>query len=473
MVLSIVCFVLLFFLGIDSSPLYGEYFHHDASIYYVMGRSLLEGFLPYTDYFDNKGIILYFLYAIGIAFNGSRIGLFLLEGISMLFSSLLLIEMMKQFHLPRRKYIFPLSVFFLFYFCLSEGPLTENFSLPMQLLSLFMYISHDRDKEERRYYIYGVCLAFIFFIRPNNICITLAVVLCEQFGQFGMKERLWRATKIFIGFIFISAPIVMFMCINGCLSDMINAAVLTNIKYRFDLYDTDKAQYICNILRIATVGVFATVISVVDKKKRVTLLAIVYTLIITIVYGTGRSYKHYFMIMIPLLVIGFILLMKQISHSRRILIPLIFLPLIAYNDIIWSGSLRCAGKLSIELLHYPPPLRIVKAQKEEDAIIKTLEMTIPYNERNNIYVHDCSDMLWVFQYFKTIPKNKYSTVYIVGLERYKKDLKMEMKMEFSQIIPRWIIAKKDEIIELPLKAEYNYVTNVAENICLYKRKEPK
>lgn len=96
-VVGFICFILLFFLGIDSSPFYGEYFHYDSSVYHIMGKSMLEGYRPYTDYFDNKGILLYSLYAVGIAIHGSRIGVFIMEWLFLFCSAILVVGIVNTY----------------------------------------------------------------------------------------------------------------------------------------------------------------------------------------------------------------------------------------------------------------------------------------------------------------------------------------------------------------------------------------
>lgn len=137
MVLGFISFILLLLFGLDSSPFYGECFHYDASVYYIMGKSLLDGYKPYTDFFDYKGILLYCFYAIGIIINGSRTGVFLMEWLSLLCSSILVVGIAKRLNpSSKESIIISLATFYTLYFSLTEGPLTENFSLPLQLLSI-------------------------------------------------------------------------------------------------------------------------------------------------------------------------------------------------------------------------------------------------------------------------------------------------------------------------------------------------
>lgn len=474
LLLGFICFILLFFLGTDTSPFYGDYFHYDASVYYVMGKSMLDGYRPYTDYFDNKGILLYCLYAAGIAIRGSRIGVFIIEWLFLFCSAMLVVRTAKRLNpMQRGGVCISLATFFMLYFSLSEGPLTENFSLPLQLLSIYLYANSHEDKRGIRHYCYGACLALLFFIRPNNICLTLAAILCELYG--GGKVRLWHLGKEAVGLLVITMPILIIANNLGILNDMYVATISTNMRYRFDTSPTSALPHLLNFIRLVGAGSFSVVIFVADKNKRMASLSIASLFIITMAYCTGQSFKHYFMIVIPLLASSCSQLLKpQFRQSRYTLLALTFLPLFALHDMVLPGALKCAGKCAIECFNLEPTERIKNVQEKEKHILHTLERTVPNNERNQIYVYNYWEILWVFQHFRTLPINKYSTASINKLARYKNGLDKEIEVEFNRLKPLWIIATRYNLnykFHQTLEREYNCMANMDEGTCLYKRKK--
>ncbi len=75
-------FVLLLFCT-RSSPLYPFNNWDDVNSYFSMGKGMMNGVVPYRDLFDQKGILLYFLYGLGyLVSHTSFIGVFLLEVIA-------------------------------------------------------------------------------------------------------------------------------------------------------------------------------------------------------------------------------------------------------------------------------------------------------------------------------------------------------------------------------------------------------
>ena len=70
------------FLGIcsKSSPLYPLNDWVDVHCFFTVGRGILEGIVPYRDLYEQKGPVLYFLYALAaIVSDSSFWGVFLLE----------------------------------------------------------------------------------------------------------------------------------------------------------------------------------------------------------------------------------------------------------------------------------------------------------------------------------------------------------------------------------------------------------
>ena len=67
-----------------TSPLYRGHDWTDANTYLTMGRSLLQGVVPYRDLFDHKGPLLYGIYALGALLHPQGFyGIFLLQVLSL------------------------------------------------------------------------------------------------------------------------------------------------------------------------------------------------------------------------------------------------------------------------------------------------------------------------------------------------------------------------------------------------------
>lgn len=59
------------------SYLYANNGHYDSAIFFFCGKSLMNGYVPYVDYTDSKGLLLWIIYGIGfLIHNYSYIGVF-------------------------------------------------------------------------------------------------------------------------------------------------------------------------------------------------------------------------------------------------------------------------------------------------------------------------------------------------------------------------------------------------------------
>ena len=81
-------------LGSKSSPLYPLNDWVDINCFFTMGRGILDGLVPYRDLYEQKGPVLYLVYALLALFSrDSYVGVYLLEvltyGLFLYFSGLL------------------------------------------------------------------------------------------------------------------------------------------------------------------------------------------------------------------------------------------------------------------------------------------------------------------------------------------------------------------------------------------------
>ena len=78
----IICFVLsIIFVSIFSTTTSPFYLDEgtDSAVFKTMGKVILDGRIPYVDYFDHKGPILYFINALGQWLVPNRMGIFFLQ----------------------------------------------------------------------------------------------------------------------------------------------------------------------------------------------------------------------------------------------------------------------------------------------------------------------------------------------------------------------------------------------------------
>ena len=86
----------LLFYSYTTSPLYLNE-GMDSTIYKTIGLGILEGKIPYRDLFDHKGPMVFYINALGQLIMSGRMGIFLLQIISLSFAVLFIYKTSRLF----------------------------------------------------------------------------------------------------------------------------------------------------------------------------------------------------------------------------------------------------------------------------------------------------------------------------------------------------------------------------------------
>ena len=96
--LTLFCIAFLLLLSASTSPLYKDLCDGDSSIFIFFGKAITLGKDAYRDYFDHKGPILFYINALGYFLTKSKVGIFILQCISLSISSIFMYKTARFFH---------------------------------------------------------------------------------------------------------------------------------------------------------------------------------------------------------------------------------------------------------------------------------------------------------------------------------------------------------------------------------------
>ncbi|RLD02814.1 MAG: hypothetical protein DRI32_08305 [Chloroflexi bacterium] len=306
--LLIIAFSVLVSVAPSNHPVPGR----DQGVYLYVGEQILDGSVPYRDIWDHKGPVIYYINALGLASGMSTYwGVWLLEVIS-LFIALLFsyINMEKCFSAEAA--FFGTAMWVLgFAFVINGGNTVEEFTLPLQFLSLFFFL---RASEEKKHYwnefLIGVFAGIAFFIRPNNIGepVVIGIIIGMQllFLEDGRKRAFFRLISIGVGFLVFSLVIVGYFFSQDALNEFWRSAFIYNFQYLAIAPDRWKAiiKGISYLSPLVPLGFSAWIMGLgyffLSKKKdlrernilafALLILPIDFALSLT----SGRRYLHYF-----------------------------------------------------------------------------------------------------------------------------------------------------------------------------------
>ncbi len=231
-----------FFIGIcsKSSPLYPMNDWVDVNCFFTMGRSLLDGFVPYRDLYEQKGPVLYFLYAIIALFSrNSYLGVYLVEvvafGLFLYYSGKI-----AQLYLDKSRIVYLLVA-------LLAAPIVTSWSFThggsVEQNSLFMLVygmySVLRALKERRGLTFrealingvfaGILLWSKYTMLGFHLGLAMFVLLWYLTDRTLRRKLLATVGQFLLGIAAVSSVVFLYFGCHGALGDLLTTYFYNNI----------------------------------------------------------------------------------------------------------------------------------------------------------------------------------------------------------------------------------------------------
>ncbi len=211
----------------------------DVNCFFTVGRGILHGLVPYRDLYEQKGPLIYFLFALaGRISESSFLGVYLLEGLC--FSCFLYLSGRIAETLSGRKRAFGPSVALLALLvpvtpAFSHGSSAEEFFLPVFSLGLWIVLKAMREKRplrNRQGFALGLCAAAALWMKYTfcGLFAGLALAVGIWYCCTGKARRLPRLICFFLlGFLALSAAVIGWFALRGALPDLWQAYFVNNL----------------------------------------------------------------------------------------------------------------------------------------------------------------------------------------------------------------------------------------------------
>ena len=211
----------------------------DVNCFFTVGRGILHGLVPYRDLYEQKGPLIYFLFALaGQISESSFLGVWILEGLC--FSWFLYLGGRIAEVLSGRKNAFWVSAALLGMLipvtpAFSHGASAEEFFLPVLALGLLIVLKAMREKRlltGREGFVLGLCAAAALWTK-YTFCglfagLALAVIVWYLFT--GKARRLLPLIGVFLlGVLALSAVVVGWFALKDALPDLWQAYFVNNL----------------------------------------------------------------------------------------------------------------------------------------------------------------------------------------------------------------------------------------------------
>lgn len=478
--------VVLFFCS-KMSPFYPIQEWSDVNLYFNIGKAIMNGQSLYTESFDPKGPVIFFIYGLGyLISNDSFSGVFFIQiftwfvlTLSAYFTARLFLD---------QTYSFIVAAFFLLILLshTSEGGSAEEFITAYMSVSFYLFIRYFRNPVKHPpafMYIHGLMWGLAFFTKfPHTAfwIFPLAAIGIILILQKEYKNLLQNTLSFIAGGSTIALPLATYFISKGILPEAIDTYFFLNSSFRVETFGTIvKKISICfyQRLRFETIefsiillGAFIfPLLSLKNNIARIS-IALSFLSVFTIVFMAGYVYYYsipYYLFAIGggIVLAGFIPKYLKIKH-KWIVMGCIFI--IAAGSCIYRKSFF--GKFNKD--------------KNITVVEKFLPAIMAENDRSLVNL-GFDDANALFTYANIMPNTKYFTAPNLPHEVYP-DLRNEQtryieekKTMFVVLAERTINAEHflnlkalQENYELVDKFKEYYAWHNADRYYyLYKRKE--
>jgi hypothetical protein len=212
---------ILFSLGRWFNFSYKSIFFFDVAVYIAYAKQLLGGFVPYVDFYADRGPVLHLLIALGLKI-WDPYGLIILVILLTLIGTIFLYLALR---IKFDRFISLLSVIFALMTIktCNDGLNTEQLTWPFSSIALYVFnrIIIDKEKLKTAWLIMvGVLFSFVVLIRVNNAYLWITAVPFSIFYIIktnkpfeGLKSLLYMAVGVF----FVFTPIFTWLGVNGAI----------------------------------------------------------------------------------------------------------------------------------------------------------------------------------------------------------------------------------------------------------------
>ena len=327
-------FLIVIFIFLFKSPLHiwiGKDIYTDSSVFKTVALMMKNGYMPYLHSFDHKGPLLYIYNYIGTIISSYR-GIWLIEFASLFVTACYLFKIARLKCNRVISYILVLLSFTLLFNYFEGGNLTEEYALPFIATSLYIFLDYTINGviNRKRLIICGLGLGAVLLLRPNMISVW--IVFCIYVFVKSLLDKKFSELKRFIlyfllGMFIVIVPILIWLGINGTLSEFFNQYIIFNKVYTTLSVDPNSSlfrnvwelifTYFNNIIVMSSFII--TIYSIKYDKKNVIYL-IYMTLTFLLICISGRKYDHYVMIFIPAIIYPFSVLFeccKKIDSNKN------------------------------------------------------------------------------------------------------------------------------------------------------------
>lgn len=442
--------VILFFCS-KMSPFYPIQEWSDVNLYFNIGKAIMNGQSLYTESFDPKGPIIFFIYGLGyLISNDSFLGVFFIQ--ILIWSTLSFSAYFCARLFLDKTYSLIVAAFFLLILLshTSEGGSAEEFITAYMTVSFYLFIRYFRNPDKHalsHMYVHGVMWGLAFFTKfPLTafwifplIAIGLILILKKEY-----KNLLLNILSFVAGGATVACPLALYFISKGILSEAIDTYFFLNSSFRVGTFEDIIHKVAISFyqrLRFETIEfsfilLGAFIFPLIYLKNNIARIAIALSFlsIFTIVFMAGYVYYYsipYYLFAIGGLIIFAKLISKYITIKKHQWLVIVLALLTATSGSIYRKSFF--GK-------YNKNKGVTVVEKFLPTIMKEKDKSLV-----NLGFDDANAL---FTYANIMPNTKYFTAPNLPHEAYPK-LRNEQTLYIKEGKTMFVV-----LAERTINAEY-------------------
>ena len=302
-----------------TSPFYPLWYGCDASFFTLVGRGILEGKVPYRDFFDLKGPYFFFIEALGQLFAHDRLGAFIIQ-IPFAFASLVLVYEISLLFISKKKAIFVMLVYLWGNITtLWGGNTLEEFALPLSLACLYMILKElvakrhtFDDLSNTNMFVLGISLGVGILSKISVAAPVLGIIAAILFYNIVTKKigrMLLNLLYIILGVCIAALPVIIYFGAKGALSDMLFCVFNLGFSRSTNYYESFSVTWELKLSGC----VFAFIFAILHRdriQKEISVILMAMSAATWLLLHLGTPFYYYFTTVYPALLLALILFLK-------------------------------------------------------------------------------------------------------------------------------------------------------------------
>lgn len=215
--------------------------HHDSATFFASGKAWMSGMVPYVDFSDSKGPLLWLIYGVGYLLSPRTVhGVFWITCLNYAFVFWWLFKTARIYLADNYLAVFAsmLTSLAIFYPWARYETRAEDFTLFFLVWGLYHVcrLLHDDRVDERRQtlrasVVLGVGMAATLLIKYNVTVLLGVMAVFVLHSAWRNHQAVWRALAVMaLSAVLFLLPFVAYMLAVGCLDDFVREYFVINIE---------------------------------------------------------------------------------------------------------------------------------------------------------------------------------------------------------------------------------------------------